>query len=436
METAVLIQTISAARSGDKSAFEALYREFSKSVYSLALKIVNNPADAQDITQEVFMLVHEKLSDLKEPAKFLHWLNSITVNKCTDLFRKKSGGFEELRDFSELEALEEANPLMSPEAALDNAETTKMIFAVIDALPEAQRVCIYCYYYEHMSVVQIADVLEIKVNTVKRRLYLARRKIRKELERLDKQEGLKLYSKSPIAPMLLAEPVSKLSAGVICAGLALSGVLAVGLLVLFAPDDDMVVEYVPPTTTSIPITAPATTITATTTTTSTAITTIPTTTTTTTTTITTTTTTTTTTIPEPPQTPPIIPDFITIRSFDDYWEYEFSTSEIEVLLGDVWLTSEDIEPLRYMSELQCLSLSECRYITDISVLAQLTKLEILLIQGNPITDLTPLFGLENLRYLYLDTDIVAQEHLDELKLALPNLKINVWIGGSTWLNGH
>gem|GEM_PF-4280546 len=203
-----LTELVVSAQAGDKAAFEILYIEYSRRVYYLALKILCNKEDAEDIMSDVFVTVFEKLGGLKEPKHFTRWLNRITVNKCTDVFKKKrkklviNENDEALQGVpdSELDFFEETNPLLLPEKALDNSETARMIVDIVDNLPDPQRLCVYYYYYEQLTIAQIAEALDTNENAVKRRLYLAREKLRKELVRLDKQEGIKLYS---VAPLLL-----------------------------------------------------------------------------------------------------------------------------------------------------------------------------------------------------------------------------------------
>ena len=209
MDKAKLTEIIKAAQTGDNTALETLYREYVKSVYYLSLKLLKNKEDAEDITQEVFIYVYQKIGELQTPEAFTVWLGRITTNKATDFLRKKRRlievdvGDEEL---AESEFFEESDPLLIPEKYVDNAETARMIVDIIDNLPLPQRLCIYYYYYEHLTVAQIAENLETNENTVKTRLSAARAKIRKELERLNEDEGIKLYSFVP----LMLTPILKL----------------------------------------------------------------------------------------------------------------------------------------------------------------------------------------------------------------------------------
>jgi RNA polymerase sigma factor (sigma-70 family) len=203
-----LLKIILAVQNGDKAAFEALYTEYSKRVYFLALKTVGNKENAEEVTQDVFLYVHRKIAELKDPQAFPAWLGRITASKCTDFLRKNNPFSTDAEEIAESEFIEETTPSFIPEKSLENAATAQILIEIIDKLPLPQRVCIYYYYYEQLSVREIAEQLAIQETTVRNRLALARDKIRKELEQLEKDEGLKLYS---VFPWILF-PLLKLAA--------------------------------------------------------------------------------------------------------------------------------------------------------------------------------------------------------------------------------
>ena len=192
MEQSELISLIKRAQTGDENAYQQLYLDTYKSVFYLALRMVKNTEDAEDITQEVFITVHEKISELREPAAFYKWVNQITANKCA-AFLRKYRGIAKLDDEDEILKIIEDNPLNLPDKAIDDEAIRKIILDVIDALPDGQRVCVMYYYYQQYTIAQIADLLELNENTVKSRLALARGKIRAALEEKEKKEGIKLY---------------------------------------------------------------------------------------------------------------------------------------------------------------------------------------------------------------------------------------------------
>ncbi|MCL2020499.1 MAG: sigma-70 family RNA polymerase sigma factor, partial [Oscillospiraceae bacterium] len=89
METVKLTATVKAAQSGDNNALETLYKEYARQVYFLSLKLLKNKEDSEDIAQEVFIHVFQKIGELSEAEAFPAWLNRITTNKCTDFLRKR-----------------------------------------------------------------------------------------------------------------------------------------------------------------------------------------------------------------------------------------------------------------------------------------------------------------------------------------------------------
>ena len=192
METGRLTELVVKAQRGDADALQELYLDAFRSVFHFALRMVKNPEDAEDITQEVFITVHEKISGLREPAAFYKWLNQITANKCNDLLRKYKG-IASLDDDEEILALIDDDPNNMPDKAIDDEDTRRIILGTIDALPDGQRACVLLYYYQQCTIAQIADALELNENTVKTRLSLARAKIRAALEEKEKKEGIKLW---------------------------------------------------------------------------------------------------------------------------------------------------------------------------------------------------------------------------------------------------
>lgn len=192
MKSELLIEMVDKAKQGDEHALQVLYFDAYKSVYFLALRMLKTPEDAEDMTQEVFIIVHQKISKLRQPAAFYKWVNHIAVNKCNEFLRSYRG-LAALDDDEEVAMLLEDDPLALPDKAIDDAETRRIILEVVDGLPFGQRACVMYYYYQQYTIAQIADYLEINENTVKSRLSLARAKIRHALEEKEKREGIKLY---------------------------------------------------------------------------------------------------------------------------------------------------------------------------------------------------------------------------------------------------
>ena len=200
METKNLMEIVRRAQSGNHQAKQELYLDGSKSVYYLALKILRNKNNAEDITQDVFISVFEKISELQNPDAYYKWLNRITANKCSDFLRKHRDTMadEDIPDTLELED-EDGE---TPEALYEDEETRRTILSIVDILPDNQRQCIMYRYFNQFSIEEIAEITRANEHTVKSRLMLARNKMRAAIMEKEEKYGIKLYV-IPIMPILM-----------------------------------------------------------------------------------------------------------------------------------------------------------------------------------------------------------------------------------------
>lgn len=204
MEQEKMIELVKQAQAGDSAAMERLLTCAHTPVSYQCRKFMKSPEDAEDMTQEVMMTVFEKLNTLKEPAAFYGWVKRIAATRCMNAVGRthKELQFAEDEDGNSfIDNIEELDAQKIPDAAIDNAETSRMVVELIDGLPEAQRICTYLYYYDELSVKEIAKLTEVPENTVKSRLNYARKAIKEGV--LDhEKKGVKLYGLSPL-PFLL-----------------------------------------------------------------------------------------------------------------------------------------------------------------------------------------------------------------------------------------
>ena len=194
------IELVQRAVEGDKEAFTNLYTLTYSEVYHIVKVFIHNEDTAQDIVQETYYKSLRKIKQLKEPDKFPVWIKKIAVNTAKAHLRKVDwvlfseadgeGGksIAELQD----ERLEHIQ-----EIVVDQAETKKLIDQILGELDEKQRMVVGMFYYEQMSVNEIAEALNCSVNTVKSRLNYARKKIGKEIAELEKK-GVILRTAAPI----------------------------------------------------------------------------------------------------------------------------------------------------------------------------------------------------------------------------------------------
>jgi RNA polymerase sigma-70 factor (ECF subfamily) len=169
------------AQREDKEAFEELIRRHQNRVFAVAGGILRRREDVEDISQQVFVKAYFSLKKFDQRAAFSTWLYKITVNECWDLLRKKKVRplvYE--ADLSEEQARQVASSELGTDPrpdVSDRLEAKEQVERLLDGLDERDRVMLMLKEVEGFSIEEIADVLELNANTVKVRLFRARRRI-------------------------------------------------------------------------------------------------------------------------------------------------------------------------------------------------------------------------------------------------------------------
>lgn len=200
MEQEKVTALVRKARAGNSDAMEQLLKMAYTTVSYQCRKFMNSPEDAEDMTQEVLTVIYQKLDTLADPAAFNGWVKRIAATRCMNAISRTHVELQFAEDEegnSVLDTIEETDIQKVPEAALDNAETSRMVVELIDALPEAQRICTYLYYFDELSIKEIAQLTATTENTVKSRLNYARKAIKEGVLEHEKK-GVKLYGLSPL----------------------------------------------------------------------------------------------------------------------------------------------------------------------------------------------------------------------------------------------
>ena len=195
---------INAAAAGDNQAITELYNKTYSSVYHTVKFLVKDEDTALDIIQDSYLGAFRHLNQLQEAEKFGPWMKRIAHNRAVDYLRKaKPVLFSEMVSDDSEEAVEFADdrPENSPDTVIDRRETARLMSEILDSLPEDQRACITMFYYEQLSVKEIAMELGIPEATVKSRLNYGRGKIESQVKALERK-GTKLYGFAPI-PLLI-----------------------------------------------------------------------------------------------------------------------------------------------------------------------------------------------------------------------------------------
>lgn len=170
----------------DKEALSALYAATYKSAYFVAYRMTKNEDSAVDILHDCCIKAFANLDTIAEPKKFDKWFNRIVANKCLDYLKRRKPMFLEDVYGEEFEKeLPDDRYGNNPQIYSEDEDINRIVRQIIEELPEEQRPCVLMYYYDEMSVRDIAEELGVSENMVKSRLRLARNRIKTEIERLE-----------------------------------------------------------------------------------------------------------------------------------------------------------------------------------------------------------------------------------------------------------
>ena len=159
---------IEECRKGNSKAQFRLYNQYSKAMYNLAYRIMNNREDAEDMLQEAFVDCFRNIGSFRFESTFGAWLKKILVNKCINQMKKKK------IDLTLCETL----PAGYYEEESDVVYDTSRIFKGIEALPDGYRIILTLYLLEGYDHSEIAQILEISESTSKSQYSRAKDKLR------------------------------------------------------------------------------------------------------------------------------------------------------------------------------------------------------------------------------------------------------------------
>lgn len=182
------------AKNHDEHAIRMFYEETINSSYVYAKYLAKNEQDAFDLLQEAYIKAFDHLDQLDKGENFPKWLKRIMANLFYDQCRKQQKESIPLNydDFSD--HYTEDRISFSPNKQVNQDAIAKIVFHILEKLPDEQRICILMYYYDEYSVKEMAEILGCSENTIKSRLNYARKKIKEEVESIERKDGYKLYN--------------------------------------------------------------------------------------------------------------------------------------------------------------------------------------------------------------------------------------------------
>jgi RNA polymerase sigma-70 factor (ECF subfamily) len=175
-------QLVRKSQNDDERAFGELVSRYESKVYSLALKMLRNPEDAEDVLQDTFLRAYRGIKSFKGNSTFSTWVYRITANSALMRLRKRQLPTVSIDDADEREApINIADWAPGPVEQMLNQETQAAMTEAIDALPPEFRQVFVLRDIEELSNAEVAEILDLSVAAVKSRLHRARLKVRNRL---------------------------------------------------------------------------------------------------------------------------------------------------------------------------------------------------------------------------------------------------------------
>lgn len=177
-------ELVHAARSGHKEAFGLLLERHSRRAFGLAMHMVQHRETAQELAQEAMVESYLSLQSLRQPERFASWLYGIVLNVCRSYLRSRSAdhlSLEAMAGGLAFDALPFADKGPDPYEMVEMSELRMLVLEAVHGLSPKNREATLLFYYEQLSVREIASLLDISVVAVKGRLHKARQQLRERL---------------------------------------------------------------------------------------------------------------------------------------------------------------------------------------------------------------------------------------------------------------
>ncbi len=164
---------VSASQKGDAAAFNRLVLKWEKTVYNVALRMLKNPEEAAEATQEVFLLAFRSIGRFRKDAKFSSWIYKIVINYCITCIKSRPRGVHLPLD----DGSDTTNPIGFLQVAgtqngdLLRSETQMLISTALARLLPEQQAVIELKFFQDLTFEEIAGILDIPLSTIKSRLY-------------------------------------------------------------------------------------------------------------------------------------------------------------------------------------------------------------------------------------------------------------------------
>ena len=170
------------AQQGDLEAYGELVEAYQSSVFSVCYRVLGNRRDAEDLTQEAFLRAHQKLDTFQTDRPFGPWIRTLAANLCYNFLQRKRLERVPLQD--EWDQPDDL-PRRGPETALELTEDQERLYQALWSLPDHHRLALELRHFQGLSYQEMAQALDLPLNTVRSHLYRGRKKLAELLETYD-----------------------------------------------------------------------------------------------------------------------------------------------------------------------------------------------------------------------------------------------------------
>ena len=176
---------------GDSKAFSELVNRYKDLVYTLALRMLKNREEAEEVSQDTFIKVYKSLQKFKGDSKFSTWIYKVAYNSCLDRIKKNKKYLNdvEINEFTEHQVRTVDNAF----EALVEEERNQMIQECLNLLPSDDSFLLTLYYFEEQSLDEIANIVGLSANNVKVKLFRSRKKLTTILRDRMEPESIAYY---------------------------------------------------------------------------------------------------------------------------------------------------------------------------------------------------------------------------------------------------
>lgn len=196
-------ELLARAQQGDSQALTQLVLGQQHYVYSIAMSVLKNPEDAADLTQEAFIRLFRALPQYNGESRFTTWLYRLVVNMCRDELRRRgrqvpvAPPVSEEEEADQFASVADDDRWANPAEALDSRELREQVRRALGQLEEHYRLVLTLYYFEDLKYTDIAEILDIPLNTVKSHIRRGKERLATILEAQEQPPPTRAVARPP-----------------------------------------------------------------------------------------------------------------------------------------------------------------------------------------------------------------------------------------------